>query len=231
LADKTFVDSFLNFSQVNWDNLFSNTYATLYMEIVSMIFTIIFGFLLGLLLFTLSKKNGKVASAFYSIISVISNVFRSIPFIILIVLLIPVMSKVFGSFMGENPAVLPLTISATPLYARMVESAFREVDRGVLEAADAMGASAWQKIFKVLVPESLPALLSGSTITSISMVGYTAMFSIIGSGGLGGMAIQEGYSRGNYTVTVVSTAIILMIVFILQFVGDAIVKKTDHRKS
>ncbi|MDR1013325.1 MAG: ABC transporter permease [Lactobacillales bacterium] len=207
-----------------------STWDTLYMEFVSMIFTVIFGFIIGLVLFLLSKRSEMLFKVIYAILSVFSNIFRSIPFIVLIVLFIPAMSAIFGSFIGATPAVLPLTVSAAPFYARMVEVAFREVDKEVLEAADAMGASSLQKIFQVLVPESLPALISGMSITAVSMIGYTAMASVVGGGGLGGLAIQEGFSRNNYTVTMVATLIILVIVFSLQFVGDLLVKKVDKRK-
>jgi D-methionine transport system permease protein len=200
------------------------------MEFISMIFTVIFGFIIGLMLFLLSRQSGTVLKAVYAIFSIVSNIFRSIPFIVLIVLFIPAMSAIFGSFIGAIPAVLPLTVSASPLYARMVEVAFREVDEGVLEAANAMGASGLQKVFQVLVPESLPALISGMSITAVSMIGYTAMACVVGGGGLGGLAIQEGFSRNNYTVTMVATVIILIIVFILQFIGDLLVKKVDKRK-
>jgi D-methionine transport system permease protein len=225
-----FIDTFFNFSQVNWESMQQSTKDTLYMELVSMIFTVIFGFIIGLMLFLLSRRSEVLSKTIYAILSVISNIFRSIPFVVLIVLFIPAMSVVFGSFIGSGPAILPLTVSAAPLYARMVEVAFREVDKGVLEAADAMGASSWQKIFQVLIPESLPALISGVSITAVSMIGYTAMASVVGGGGLGGLAIQEGYSRNNYTVTMVATVIILIIVFILQFIGDLLVKKVDKRK-
>ncbi|MDR3156575.1 MAG: ABC transporter permease [Lactobacillales bacterium] len=210
--------------------MLKGTLDTLYMEITSMIFIVILGFFLGLFLFILSKQQNWIEKIIYTFLSIVSNILRSIPFIVLIILFIPAMSAIFGSFIGARPAILPLAISASPLYARMVEVAFREVDEGVLEAADAMGASKTQKILKVLIPESLPALLSGMSITAVSVIGYTAMAAVVGGGGLGGLAIQDGFDRNNQTVTLVATVIILIIVFILQFIGDLAVKKADKRK-
>lgn len=230
MSNSNFFKTFFNFSRVNWENMFKGTLDTLYMEITSMIFIVILGFCLGLFLFILSRQQNLIGKIIYTLLSILSNIFRSIPFIVLIILLIPAMSAIFGSFIGARPAILPLTISAVPLYARMVEVAFREVDEGVLEAADAMGASKIQKILKVLIPESLPALLSGMSITAISVIGYTAMAAVVGGGGLGGLAIQDGFDRNNQTVTLVATVIILIIVFILQFIGDFAVNKADKRK-
>jgi D-methionine transport system permease protein len=205
------------------------TYETFYMAVISMIFTIILGFLLGLLLYTLSRKKttgGKVA---YSVVSIVSNIFRSIPYIVLLVLLIPFTRAIVGTMIGATSVIPSLVVSATPFYARLVEVALREVDAGVLEAADSMGASPFEKISKVLLPESMPALLSGVTITAVSMIGYTAMGGVVGGGGLGGLAYQQGFSLGKLTVTLVATVIILMMVFIVQAVGDFFVKRSDKR--
>lgn len=127
---------------------------------------------------------------------------------------------------GSLPALI---ISAAPFYARMVEIAFREVDKGVIEAAKAMGANRFQIIWKVLLPESLPALVSGLTVTTISLVGYTAMAAAIGAGGLGSLAYQDGFQRGQNTVTLVATICILIIVFAIQWIGDTVAKKIDKR--
>ena len=130
------------------------------------------------------------------------------------------------SVKGSLPALI---ISAAPFYARMVEIAFREVDKGVIEAAKAMGANRFQIIWKVLLPESLPALVSGLTVTTISLVGYTAMAAAIGAGGLGSLAYQDGFQRGQNTVTLVATICILIIVFAIQWLGDTVAKKIDKR--
>jgi D-methionine transport system permease protein len=148
---------------------------------------------------------------------------------ILMVLIIPFTTLLVGSFLGAKAAIPALVLSAAPFYARMVEIAFREVNPGVIEAAEAMGASYWEIIYKIVIPESVPALISGLTVTTISMIGYTAMAGAIGAGGLGALAWQEGFQRGNYTVTLVATVIILIIVFIIQGVGDFLAKATDKR--
>lgn len=229
MANETFVEKYLNFSRVNPESMKQAAVDTLFMTVVAMIFVIIIGFLLGLLLYSLSRNKSPLAKISYSVLSVVSNVFRSIPYIVLIILLMDFSRKLVGTGIGAKAAIPSLIVSAAPFYARLVEIAFREVDSGVLEAADAMGASKLQKIFKVLIPESKPALLSGITLTTITMIGFTAMAGIIGGGGLGGLAYQEGFSRNNNTVTLVATILILMIVFIIQFVGDQLVKRSDKR--
>ena len=145
------------------------------------------------------------------------------------VLLIPFTTMLVGTMLGAKAAIPALVLSAAPFYARLVEIALREVDAGVIEAAEAMGASYWQVVYKVLIPESIPALISGITVTTITMIGYTAMAGTIGAGGLGSLAWQEGFQRGNYTVTMVATVIILVIVFIVQAIGDTLTKQTDKR--
>ncbi|WYJ95702.1 D-methionine transport system permease [Enterococcus sp. 9D6_DIV0238] len=229
MANETFVEKYLNFSRVNPESMKQAAVDTLFMTVVAMIFVIIIGFLLGLLLYSLSRNKSPLAKISYSVLSVVSNVFRSIPYIVLIILLMDFSRKLVGTGIGAKAAIPSLIVSAAPFYARLVEIAFREVDSGVLEAADAMGASKFQKIFKVLIPESKPALLSGITLTTITMIGFTAMAGIIGGGGLGGLAYQEGFSRNNNTVTLVATILILVIVFIIQFVGDQLVKRSDKR--
>ncbi|OJG70731.1 ABC transporter permease [Enterococcus phoeniculicola] len=202
---------------------------TLYMTVISMVLVFVLGLLLGLLLYTIGRKNKPYAKIVYSLVSIISNIFRSTPFMILMVLIIPFTKVLVGSMLGAKAAIPALVLSAAPFYARLVEIALREVSPGVLEAADAMGASYWETIYKVLLPESVPALISGITVTTISMIGFTAMAGAIGAGGLGALAWQEGYQRGNYTVTLVATVIILVIVFIVQGIGDALTKRTDKR--
>nr|WP_242704587.1 methionine ABC transporter permease [Enterococcus sp. 665A] len=219
----------MNFDQLDPETFRQAIIDTLFMTITSMILVFIIGLLLGLALYTLgrNKTNGK--SLLYGIVSIIGNIFRSTPFMILMVLIIPFTKLLVGTMLGAKAAIPALVLSAAPFYARLVEIAFREVDSGVLEAADSMGASYLEIIYKVLIPESLPALISGITVTTITMIGFTAMAGAIGAGGLGALAWQEGYQRGNYTVTLLATVIILIIVFIVQGVGDFLAKKTDKR--
>ncbi|GCF95105.1 ABC transporter permease [Enterococcus florum] len=227
--DRSFSETYLNFQQVDLTTLQQAIYDTLFMTVISMVIVFVIGLLLGLALYTLGRKHSTGRSLLYGIVSILSNVFRSTPFMILMVLIIPFTKALVGTMLGAKAAIPALVLSAAPFYARLVEIAFREVDSGVLEAADAMGASYWETIRKVLIPESLPALISGLTVTSVSMIGFTAMAGAIGAGGLGALAWQEGYQRGNYTVTLVATVIILIIVFIVQGVGDFLTKKTDKR--
>jgi len=134
-----------------------------------------------------------------------------------------------GTMLGANAALPALIIGAAPFYARMVEIALREIDKGVIEASQSMGATNWQIIYKVLIPESLPALISGITVTAIALVSYTAMAGIIGAGGLGHFAYLEGFQRNNTQITLVATITILLIVFIIQWIGDFYTNKTDKR--
>jgi D-methionine transport system permease protein len=147
----------------------------------------------------------------------------------LIVLLIPFTTLIFRTMIGENAALPALIIGAAPFYARMVEIALREIDKGVIEAAKSMGATTGTIISKVLLPESMPALVSGITVTTIALVGYTAMAGVIGAGGLGNLAYLQGFQRSQNDVTLVATIIILIIVFIIQFIGDFITSKLDKR--
>jgi D-methionine transport system permease protein len=217
------------FPNVKWDRMWEATNETLYMTSISVLATFILGILLGLLLFLTSKGNIWENKPINTIISAIVNIFRSIPFIILIVLLIPFTKVIVGSMIGENAALPALIIGAAPFYARMVEIGLREIDKGVIEAAKSMGAKTSTIIFKVLLPESMPALVSGITVTAISLVSFTAMAGVIGAGGLGNLAYLEGFQRSRFDVTLMATIVILVIVFIIQFVGDYITTKLDKR--
>ena len=212
-----------------WDQVITATYETIYMTVLSVIATFFLGIILGLLLFLTSKGNIWENKLLNLIIAAFVNIFRSIPFIILIILLIPFTKLIVGSILGENAALPALIIGAAPFYARMVEIALREIDKGVIEAARSMGATTSAIIWKVLLPESLPALVSGITVTAIALVGYTAMAGAIGAGGLGNLAYLQGFQRSNSDVTFVATVLILIIVFIIQFVGDIITSKIDKR--
>jgi D-methionine transport system permease protein len=163
------------------------------------------------------------------LVAAVVNIFRSIPFVILIVLLIPFTRTILGTIIGADAALPALIIGAAPFYARMVEIALREIDKGVIEAARSMGAKTSEIIWKVLLPESMPALVSGITVTAIAIVSYTAMAGFVGAGGLGNLAFLDGFQRNNWDVTFVCTIIILIIVFVIQFIGDFITAKLDKR--
>jgi len=217
------------FPNVEWDRLWEATLQTLYMTAVSTVITFILGLVLGIILFLTSPYQlwaNKVANW---ITGAFVNVFRSIPFIILVILLIPFTTFLFDSILGANAALPALIIGAAPFYARMVLIALREIDKGVIEASRSMGAKTSTIIFKVLIPESLPALVSGITVTAVALVGYTAMAGIIGAGGLGDLAFVDGFQRGRTDVTFVATICVLVIVFIIQFIGDFFTAKFDKR--
>ena len=218
-----------NFSRVNWDKVQDKTIETLIMTFESLIAVFIVGLFLGLLLYLTSNSKSAFGRGFYAVVTAIVNIFRAIPFIILIVLLIPFTKFLIGTIIGVQAAIPALIISAAPFYARLVEIGLREVDKGVIEAARAMGAKNTTIITKVLIPESLPAIISGLTVTAIALVGSTAMAGVIGAGGLGNLAYLDGFQRNNSTLTFVATVLILIIVFAVQILGDTIVKKVDKR--
>lgn len=217
------------FDRVNWDRVWEATQETVYMTTISVAITFVLGIILGLLLFLTSKGNLLQNKFFNSIIAAIVNIFRSIPFIILIVLLIPVTRAMLGTIIGANAALPALVVGAAPFYARMVEIGLREIDKGVIEAAKSMGARTTTIIWKVLIPESMPAIVSGITVTAIAIVSYTAMAGFVGAGGLGNLAFLDGFQRNNWQVTFISTVVILIIVFIIQFIGDLLTSKLDKR--
>ena len=218
-----------DFSRVNWEKVQDKTIETLIMTFESLIAVFLVGLFLGLLLYLTSNSKSAFGRGFYAVVTAIVNIFRAIPFIILIVLLNPFTKFLIGTIICVQAAIPALIISAAPFYARLVEIGLREVDKGVIEAARAMGAKNSTIILKVLIPESLPAIISGLTVTAIALVGSTAMAGVIGAGGLGNLAYLDGFQRNNSTLTFVATVLILIIVFAVQILGDTIVKKVDKR--
>lgn len=217
------------FPNVTAEELWQATYETFYMTIIALVATFVLGMLLGLLLY-LTSSDGIWRNKFFNfIIAAIVNIFRAIPFIILILLLFPFTRLLIGTIRGPNAALPALIIGAAPFYARLVEIALREVDKGVVEAAKSMGAKTKTIIFKVLLPESMPALVSGITVTGIALIGYTAMAGAIGAGGLGNYAYYFGFQRRYDDVVLASTIVIVIIVFIFQIIGDLISNKLDKR--
>jgi len=217
------------FPHLKLDQLWAATGETLYMTALSGVATFVLGIVLGLALFLTARGGLFQNRVIYSVISVLVNVFRSIPFIILIVLLIPFTKTLIGTILGANAALPALIVGAAPFYARLVEIGLREVDKGVIEASRSMGARLSTLIFRVLLPESSPALVSGITVTLIALVSYSAMAGVIGAGGLGNLAYLEGFQRNHGDVTLVATVMILVIVFIIQFLGDVLTTRLDKR--
>lgn len=220
---------YFEFSEVDWERMWEATKETLYMTFGSVGAVFVIGLVLGLILYETRDSQTAAGRVTYRVISAIVNFFRSVPFLILILLLIPFTRLLLNTMIGPTAGLPALILSAAPFYARLVESAFREIDKGVIEAAESMGASKFELVTKVLIPESLPALVAGITATAISLVGYTAMAGVIGAGGLGNLAYLVGFQRGRPTVTLVSTVIIVGIVYIIQAVGDFATKAIDKR--
>ncbi len=202
-----------------------STWQTVVMVFLSTIFSLILGFPIGVLLHvTGSEEHGGIIPhpVFCSIISRIVNILRSFPFLILMIVLMPLSRLIIGTSIGTMATVIPLSIAAAPFVARVIETSLKEVDPGVVQAAKAMGSSNWQIIRKVLIPEALPSLVSGVTLTIINLIGYSAMAGAIGGGGLGDLAIRYGYQRFRPSYMVAAVIIIIVMVELIQFVGDRI---------
>ncbi|MGB5444567.1 MAG: methionine ABC transporter permease [Psychromonas sp.] len=203
-------------------------------ETLTMVFASGFiGFAVGIpigVLLHLSKKNGLLENQILNkILGVVVNIGRSIPFIILLVAIIPFTRFVVGTTIGTAAAIVPLTIGAIPFIARLVEGALLEVPSGLVEAALAMGAKPKQIIMKVLLPEALPGIINAVTITLVTLIGYSAMAGTVGGGGLGDVGIRYGYQRFDGTVMMITVVILVLLVQIIQSVGDHLVKHVDHR--
>ncbi|MBP2002070.1 D-methionine transport system permease protein [Paenibacillus shirakamiensis] len=213
----------LDFSLIDWEEMGQACLDTLQMLGYSAVFIFILGLPLGIILFLSSRSKLTVMKWMYGVLSFVVNILRSLPFIILIVAMIPLTRSIMGVSYGVEGTIPPLVIGAAPFFARLVETALREVDRGVIEAAHAMGASTFQVIRKVLLPEALPGLIAGMTITVVTLVSYTAMAGMVGGGGLGDLAIRYGYQRYEKEVMIVSVLIIIVMVQLLQMLGDRLV--------
>ncbi|WP_371724791.1 methionine ABC transporter permease MetI [Mucilaginibacter sp. L196] len=203
---------------------------TIVMTFVAGFFGFVLGLPTGVLLFMTRKGQVSESRLVNGTVSVLVNIFRSIPFIILIVWMIPFTRALVGTSIGVQAALVPLSIGAAPFIARMVENSLIEVPNGLIEAARSMGATPLQIVFKVLLPEALPSIIGSASITLITLVGYSAMGGAVGAGGLGQIGYQYGYV--GYDVVVMNTVLVLLVllVFIIQIAGDFIAKKADHRK-
>lgn len=202
------------------DMLIQGTLETLYMVAVSTLFTILLGMPLGILLAVTSKGHISENLKLNSVLSYIINLTRSLPFIILMIFIIPFTRLLVGSSIGTNAAIVPLVCAAIPFFARVVENAIYEVDGGVIEAALAMGASNRDIILKVLIPETLPSLILGITLTVINLLGYSAMAGAVGGGGIGDLAIRYGYHRFQTDVMLMTVIILIAMVQIIQSTGQ-----------
>ncbi|WP_367868141.1 methionine ABC transporter permease MetI [Pedobacter sp. WC2423] len=210
--------------------MFKGTWETIVMTFVSGFFGFVIGLPTGVMLYLTRKGQVLENRTLNNVVSVFVNVFRSIPFIILIVWMIPFTRMLVGTSIGIEAALVPLSIGAAPFIARMVENSLIEVPGGLVEAARAMGATPFQIVCKVLLPEALPSLINTASITLITLVGYSAMGGAVGAGGLGQIGYQYGYV--GYDVLVMNTVLIVLValVFVIQFAGDFLAKRADHRK-
>ena len=208
---------------VDWYEIWLATLETLVMLGGSLLFTIILGLPLGVLLFLTSPKQLFDQKGLYTVLSILTNILRSLPFIILLIVMIPFTVMITGTSLGVAGAIPPLVVGTTPFFARLVETALREVDKGIIEATQAMGATTKQIIISALLPEARPGILAAVTVTAITLVSYTAMAGVVGAGGLGDLAIRFGYQRFQTDVMVVTVVLLLVLVQVLQMVGDRLV--------
>ncbi|MDM7858677.1 methionine ABC transporter permease [Thiopseudomonas acetoxidans] len=216
-------------SNIDWYEIWLATLDTLLMLGGSLLFTIVLGLPLGVLLFLTGPRQLFEHKAFYGLLSLLVNVLRSLPFIILLIVMIPLTVVLTGTSLGVAGAIPPLVVGATPFFARLVETALREVDRGIIEATQAMGASTQQIIISALLPEARPGIIAAVTVTAITLVSYTAMAGVVGAGGLGDLAIRFGYQRFQTDVMVVTVVLLLILVQILQMIGDRLVVHFSRR--
>lgn len=205
------------------------TLDTLYMVAVSGVIAALVGIPLGVLLYVTRPGQILAQPVLQSVLGIITNIGRSIPFIILMVAIIPFTRILVGSSIGTNAAAVPLTIAAIPFIARLVEGALNEISPGLVEAAQSMGATPWQIITKVLLPEARGGIFTALTVTAVTLVSYSAMAGAVGGGGLGDLGIRYGYNRFNPTIMLITVAILVVMVQAFQSLGDYLVRKSDHK--
>ena len=220
-----------------FDVVIEATWDTLYMVFVALIFTVVIGTAIGVLLVT-TEEGGLYAKPFGSralgkavnrVLDVVVNIGRSIPFIILMILLIPFTRLLVGTFIGATASIVPLTIAGIPFFARLVEIAVREVPRGVIDAAVSLGATRRTILFKVLLAEAVPALMLGLSTTVVGLIGYSAMVGAVGGGGLGDVAYRYGYQRYSLEYMLVVVVLLVVLVQILQSIGNSVARRASHR--
>lgn len=210
--------------------LINATLETIYMVSLAAIFTLMIGLPVGVLLF-LCRKDGLFPNKGIALLlNLLVNIGRALPFVILLIALIPFTRWIVGTTLGSTAVIVPITLGAFPFFARLVESALDEVERGRIEAVVAMGGNSWHLICRVLLPEALPALLTGFTLTIVMLIGFSAMAGVIGGGGLGDLAIRYGYQRFDNQIMAVTIVILLLLVFVVQKSGERLVRRLDHRR-
>ena len=213
-------------------NILFAIWETLYAPALATVLAYLIGLPLGVILVT-GEENGihPLPKALMSVLNTLINLLRSVPFLILMVVVMPMSRLILGTSIGTMATIVPLTVAAAPYVARLVESSLREMDRGIVEAAQSMGCSTWQIITKVMLPECLPSLIGGATNAAITILGYGAMAGNIGGGGLGAIALMRGYGRNQRVVLYVAVIILVILVQVIQSVGTALCVKSDKRIS
>ena len=223
-----FINSLLPNVSLIWDDVWVGLLETLYMVTMTALIAGVLGIILGVILL-ITDENGLTPNhVLYNILDKLVNVFRSLPFIILLAVIYKLTRFIVGTSIGSTAAIVPLVISTIPFFARQIQNALLEVDPGVVEAAQAMGTSNLDIIFRVYLKEGLASIIRVSAVTIINVIGLTAMAGAVGGGGLGNLAISRGYNRFQNDVILVATGLILIIVFISQAIGNYLVKKVSH---
>lgn len=217
------------FDNVDWADIGRATLDTLAMLGGSLILTIAIGIPLGVLLFVTSSRQFSANRLANGVIGTIVNLLRSVPFIILLIVMIPLTMLLVGTSLGVAGAIPPLVVGAAPFYARLVETALREVDRTTIEASQAMGATTFQTVMRTLLPEAMSGLIAGATVTAVALVSFTAMAGVVGAGGLGDLAIRYGYQRFQTDVMIVTVALLVVMVQLIQTAGDRLAAHYNRR--
>ena len=211
------------------DLLWEGTLDTIYMTLVSTFFSYVFGIIMAVILVITRADGIRPHPVIFRMLDVIVNLTRSFPFLILMIAIIPFTRWLVGTTIGNNATVVPLVVAAAPFVARLIEQSLLEVDRGVIEAAQSMGASTWQLIWKVFIPEATPSLINGSAIAATTILGYSAMSGAVGGGGLGKLAIMFGYNRYQNDIMFATVVLLIIIVQLLQSFGDWATRRSDRR--
>ncbi|WP_213980937.1 methionine ABC transporter permease [Sphingomonas sp. dw_22] len=217
------------FVHIDWAEIGQAGLDTLAMLGGSLALTILFGLPLGVLLFLTGPGQVWASRSANGALAMAVNLLRSVPFIILLIVMIPVTVLLVGTSLGVAGAIPPLVVGAAPFFARLVETALREVDRNTIEAVQAMGAPTRDLVLRALLPEAMPGIIAGATVTAVALVSFTAMAGVVGAGGLGDLAIRFGYQRFQTDVMLVTVALLLLLVQLLQMAGDGLVRHFTRR--
>lgn len=210
-------------TNVDWSEITDASLDTLFMLGFAVLFSTLIGIPVGIVLFLTSKGRLLQNGFFYNILSFIINVLRSIPFIILLIVMIPLTTMLLGTSLGAKGTIPPLVVGAFPFFARLVENALKEIDEGIFHMAESCGATTWQIIRHILLPEIMPSVIASITVTAIALVSYTAMAGAVGGGGLGDLAIRYGYQRFQTDVMIITVVLMVVLVQLIQVLGDFIV--------